>query len=81
MLCPHLDIGFTADTVVLTHAQPTTSQTGFSVLPDTVQHLLEKPLDKEDNLRMLLDMNGSVCEVVTGVSIGKYNLRMGFTVF
>ncbi|KAF7972236.1 hypothetical protein HWV62_18646 [Athelia sp. TMB] len=60
---PDLVIG--ADTVVLTHAQPTTSQTGFSVLPDTVQHLLEKPLDKDDNLRMLLDMNGSVCEVVT----------------
>ena len=61
-----------ADTVVLTHAQPFTSGTSYSVLPDIHQELLEKPTSKADNLRMLLDMNGGVCEVVTGVSIGKY---------
>jgi len=64
---PDLVIG--ADTVVLTHAQPLTSETSYSVLPHINQELLEKPTSKADNLRMLLDMNGGVCEVVTGVSI------------
>uniref|UniRef100_A0A0W0EV73 Putative Maf/Ham1 n=1 Tax=Moniliophthora roreri TaxID=221103 RepID=A0A0W0EV73_MONRR len=63
------DLVIAADTVVLTHAQPSTSQTGYSVLPDITQELLEKPKDKEDNLRMLMDLNGSVCEVVTGVTV------------
>jgi len=40
------------------------------MLPQINQELLEKPESKEDNLRMLLDMNGNVCEVVTGVVIG-----------
>lgn len=34
------------------------------------QELLEKPTSKEDNIRMLLDLNGGVCEVVTGVALG-----------
>lgn len=34
------------------------------------QELLEKPSSKEDNMRMLMDLNGGVCEVVTGVSLG-----------
>ena len=34
------------------------------------QELLEKPSSKDDNMRMLLDLNGGVCEVVTGVSLG-----------
>jgi len=60
-----------ADTVVLTHAQPSTSEISYSVLPEVNQELLEKPISKEDNLRMLLDLNGGVCEVVTGVSVGE----------
>ena len=60
-----------ADTVVLTHAQPLTSDTSYTLLPETNQELLEKPISKDDNLRMLLDLNGGVCEVVTGVSIGQ----------
>lgn len=52
-----------ADTVVLTQ-------------DDIRQELLEKPLSKEDNLRMLLDLNGSVCEVVTGVSLGRNTYRI-----
>jgi len=64
---PDLVIG--ADTVVLTHAQPSTSEISYSVLPEVNQELLEKPISKEDNLRMLLDLNGGVCEVVTGVSV------------
>lgn len=56
--------------MVLTHAQPATSDIGYSLLPDVNQELLEKPASKEDNVRMLLDLNGSVCEVVTGVSVG-----------
>ncbi|OJA08276.1 hypothetical protein AZE42_03782 [Rhizopogon vesiculosus] len=61
---PDLVIG--ADTVVFTHALPSTTmemETGVR------QELLEKPSSKEDNLRMLLDLNGGVCEVVTGVSL------------
>ncbi|KAF8887523.1 inosine triphosphate pyrophosphatase-like protein [Infundibulicybe gibba] len=63
------DLVIAADTVVLTHAQPSTTQISYSVLPQIAQELLEKPSSKEDNLRMLLDLNGGVCEVVTGVSI------------
>lgn len=36
------------------------------------QDILEKPTDKEDNVRMLLDLNGGVCEVVTGITIGTH---------
>ncbi|KAF5367001.1 hypothetical protein D9758_003984 [Tetrapyrgos nigripes] len=63
------DLVIAADTIVLTHAQPSTSETGYSVLPQISQELLEKPASKQDNLRMLLDLNGGVCEVVTGVTI------------
>ena len=42
----------------------------YSMLPDVNQELLEKPSSKEDNLRMLLDLNGGVCEVVTGLVVG-----------
>jgi septum formation protein len=45
------------------------------VLPGTRQELLEKPTSKEDNLRMLLDLNGGVCEVVTGVTVGEYTIH------
>ncbi|EDR04082.1 uncharacterized protein LACBIDRAFT_320156 [Laccaria bicolor S238N-H82] len=54
------DLVVAADTVVLTHAQPITSDTAYSVLPQANQELLEKPQSKADNLRMLLDMNGGV---------------------
>jgi hypothetical protein len=60
-----------ADTVVLTHAQPVSSDIAYSELPGVHQELLEKPVDREDNLRMLQDLNGNVCEVVTGVSLGE----------
>lgn len=40
------------------------------MLPEINQELLEKPTSKEDNLRMLLDLNGGVCEVVTGLVVG-----------
>ncbi|KAG5652182.1 hypothetical protein H0H81_005981 [Sphagnurus paluster] len=63
------DLVIAADTVVLSHAQPVTSDVGYSLLPGMNQELLEKPSSKEDNLRMLLDLNGNVCEVVTGVTI------------
>jgi septum formation protein len=66
---PDLVIG--ADTVVLTHAQPVSSDVAYSELPNVLQELLEKPENKSDNLRMLQDLNGSVCEVVTGVSLGE----------
>ncbi|EGO20867.1 hypothetical protein SERLADRAFT_373533 [Serpula lacrymans var. lacrymans S7.9] len=55
---PDLVIG--ADTVVLTHAQPSTSEVSYSELPGIQQELLEKPTSKGDNLRMLLDLNGGI---------------------
>ncbi|KAH0832890.1 Maf Ham1 [Lanmaoa asiatica] len=63
---PDLVIG--ADTVVFTHALPSTT---LEMELGTRQELLEKPLSKADHLRMLQDLNGNVCEVVTGVSLGE----------
>ncbi len=37
--------------------------------PQSFPDIYEKPISKEDNLRMLLDLNGGTCEVVTGVSV------------
>ncbi|KAH8118185.1 Maf-like protein [Phellopilus nigrolimitatus] len=64
---PDLVIG--ADTVVLTHTLPAHSGIDSSLLPQERPEILEKPTSKADNLRMLLDLNGCVCEVVTGVSL------------
>jgi len=36
---------------------------------DSPAFVLEKPISKADNLRMLLDLNGKSCEVVTGVAL------------
>ncbi|KAF9477731.1 Maf-like protein [Pholiota conissans] len=63
------DLVIAADTVVLTHPQPISSNISYDLQPGGPQELLEKPTSKEDNLRMLLDMNGNVCEVVTGVVV------------
>ncbi|KAJ7069065.1 Maf/Ham1 [Mycena belliarum] len=63
------DLVIAADTVVLSHALPSTSQTSYSMLPEVKQELYEKPTSKEDNFRMLLDLNGGVCEVVTGLVV------------
>ncbi|EJD06812.1 Maf-like protein [Fomitiporia mediterranea MF3/22] len=64
---PDLVIG--ADTIVLTHIPPAQSDLHSSLLPSSRPEILEKPISKADNLRMLLDLNGAVCEVVTGVSL------------
>ncbi|KAG6370837.1 Maf Ham1 [Boletus reticuloceps] len=61
---PDLVIG--ADTVVFTHALPSTT---LEMESGIRQELLEKPNSKADHLRMLQDLNGNVCEVVTGVSL------------
>ncbi|KAH9902391.1 Maf/Ham1 [Cubamyces lactineus] len=64
------DLVIAADTVVLTHPPPGLSSTPrFADELPPPQDILEKPIDKEDNMRMLLDLNGGVCEVVTGVSV------------
>ncbi|KAJ7765898.1 inosine triphosphate pyrophosphatase-like protein [Mycena maculata] len=63
------DLVIAADTVVLSHVLPSTSQTSYEMLPQMNQELLEKPTSKEDNFRMLLDLNGGVCEVVTGLVV------------
>lgn len=55
-----------ADTVVLTH--PPRGAEADS-LPGWRPTVLEKPQDKEDQLRMLLDFNGGLAEVVTGVAV------------
>lgn len=68
--CNLLFCGGIADTVVLTHPMPGLSTTPDADVPLSPQDVLEKPLSKADNIRMLLDLNGGVCEVVTGVSLG-----------
>ncbi|KDQ58961.1 hypothetical protein JAAARDRAFT_205959 [Jaapia argillacea MUCL 33604] len=63
---PDLVIG--ADTIVLSSILPSTTQ----YVDENAHHnqeILEKPETEEDNMRMLMDLNGGVCEVVTGVSI------------
>ena len=67
-----------ADTVVLTHSPPGLQPSQFAEelgggLP---QDILEKPIDEEDNMRMLLDLNGGRCEVVTGVTVGAFFLAV-----
>ncbi|KAF5341682.1 hypothetical protein D9611_001197 [Ephemerocybe angulata] len=63
------DLVIAADTVVLTHPQPLSSTISYTLQPGIHQELLEKPGTKKENLRMLLDLNGNVCEVVTGVVV------------
>ncbi|KAJ3746917.1 Maf-like protein-domain-containing protein, partial [Lentinula raphanica] len=46
-----------------------TVQTDYTFLPSVGQELLEKPKDEEDNLRMIMDLNAQLCEVVIGVTI------------
>jgi septum formation protein len=58
-----------ADTVVLTRDDAITSGYQTSGLgPD----ILEKPETREENLRMLMELNGKSCEVVTGVTVCKH---------
>ncbi|KAF8588236.1 Maf-like protein [Ramaria rubella] len=64
---PDLVIG--ADTVVLSHHTPSISSTHADALPQTRPDILEKPQSKAENLRMLLELNGGTCEVVTGVTL------------
>ncbi|KAI0703845.1 Maf/Ham1 [Cytidiella melzeri] len=63
------DLVIAADTVVLTHQLPGLSSMSYTDAPTTRQDILEKPSSKEDNMRMLMDINGGVCEVVTGVTL------------
>ncbi|EJD41891.1 Maf/Ham1 [Auricularia subglabra TFB-10046 SS5] len=64
---PDLVIG--ADTIVLAHPVPPTRHVDSSADLNAQPEVLEKPNSKTDNLRMLLDLNGKVCEVVTGVTV------------
>ena len=67
-----------ADTVVLTRVTPPTSNVHESLLPQIQPEILEKPESKAGNLRMLLDLNGGMCEVVTGVTLGKCSVYPSF---
>ncbi|TCD61346.1 hypothetical protein EIP91_008573 [Steccherinum ochraceum] len=62
------DLVIAADTVVLTHPAPNVMG-GFEEQDKGPQEILEKPETQEDNYRMLLDLNGGICEVVTGISL------------
>ena len=62
-----------ADTVVLTRVEPLSTNISPSLQPEIRPDILEKPMSKADNLRMLFDMNGKSCEVVTGISIGVWS--------
>lgn len=57
-----------ADTIVLTREAPPFS--GYEGL-DIQGDILEKPETREENLRMLQELNGKTCEVVTGVTVRK----------
>ncbi|KIO21341.1 hypothetical protein M407DRAFT_218896 [Tulasnella calospora MUT 4182] len=59
-----------ADTVVLSRIEPATSNLG-GLEHDIRPEIHEKPTSKADNLRIVFDMNGRSCEVVTGVSAAK----------
>lgn len=61
-----------ADTIVLTRVTPATSAIHSSLEPEVPAEILEKPGSKADNLRMLLELNGHSCEVVTGVTVGEH---------
>jgi predicted house-cleaning NTP pyrophosphatase (Maf/HAM1 superfamily) len=63
-----------ADTVVLTRDNPITSGYQTSGLGADI---LEKPETREENLRMLMELNGRSCEVVTGVTVRK-SLSLSF---
>ncbi|RPD67830.1 Maf/Ham1 [Lentinus tigrinus ALCF2SS1-7] len=63
------DLVIAADTVVLTHPPEGLSSMRFADEPLGPQDILEKPTDRDDNLRMLLDLNGGICEAVSGVSV------------
>lgn len=59
-------LSFKADTVVLSRdsaAHAAIESQGW------VGRILEKPETKQENLRMLLELNGQSCEVVTGVTV------------
>lgn len=64
--------------MVLTHQLPGFTGMSYEDAPPTRQDILEKPSSKEDNLRMLLDLNGGVCEVVTGVTLGMMICSVSF---
>ncbi|KAK0549697.1 hypothetical protein OC846_001626 [Tilletia horrida] len=40
-----------------------------TVVLDASDNILEKPIDRDDNLRMLQELNGKKCHVITGVTI------------
>lgn len=65
-----------ADTVVLSHIVHAAHGAHESMLPQDRPEILEKPTSKADNMRMLLDLQGAACEVVTGVSLGAYLLAI-----
>ena len=56
--------------MVLSHVLHAGHGVHESMLPQDRPEILEKPISKADNMRMLLDLNGAACEVVTGVSLG-----------
>ena len=73
------DCSLKADTVVLSHLIHAAHGAHESLLPQERPEILEKPISKADNLRMLLDLNGASCEVVTGVSLGASSSDCAFT--
>lgn len=58
-----------ADTVVIFPPEKDSAEGGISA--GEVSEILEKPLNKEEQYRILDEMSGRSCEVVTGVCIGE----------
>ncbi|EJU04996.1 Maf/Ham1 [Dacryopinax primogenitus] len=63
------DLVIAADTVVLSSVTMPVPGTSASLINEPIPEILEKPSSQADNLRMLLDLNGQRCEVVTGITI------------
>ncbi|KAG7575261.1 hypothetical protein FFLO_00425 [Filobasidium floriforme] len=64
---PDLVIG--ADTVIIFPPQSKDPDSRTALEPVEESKVFEKPFDKDDHLRMLQDLNGKTCEIVTGVTI------------
>ncbi|KAH7099027.1 Maf/Ham1 [Auriculariales sp. MPI-PUGE-AT-0066] len=64
---PDMVIG--ADTIVLSHIVPPRPGIQSTAELHDRPEVLEKPGTKDEKRRMLLDLNGKICEVVTGISV------------
>ncbi|ORY25250.1 inosine triphosphate pyrophosphatase-like protein [Naematelia encephala] len=61
------DLVISADTVVIFPPEKDTQENGAA--HGEISEILEKPINKDEQIRALLSMSGRSCEVITGVTI------------